>query len=231
MPSIAPGLEPARTAAAAAWLCWYALLFALLALLLPPDSAQRAAADPLLQIMLPPLAPCLLALLPVGVALCWWRRARPDVAELRLGLRWTLFGALAGLAATGAIRLLHGDTLPAFVPPEESAAPGIVLGVGAGLVEESLFRLLVLPLAFFALRQRCGSWLAAALACFITGLLFALSHEPGSATFDAVHFVTRLVIPGMAMSAVALLLHPAFMVSAHVSAHVLIALLFVVAPA
>ena len=47
--------------------------------------------------------------------------------------------------------------MPAFIPPEDSVAPGFVLNMTAGYLEEVVCRLAILPLAYFALRARLGA--------------------------------------------------------------------------
>jgi hypothetical protein len=117
-----------------------------------------------------------------------------------------------------------GAAMPSFIPPEESAAPGFLASMSAGYWEEVVCRLGVLPLAYFFLRGRAPPWAAAALSVVVTGLVFAGWHalgEPFSATF----FVTRLVIPGAAMSLV-WLWSPSAITVGHCTAHLLIPALF-----
>lgn len=223
-----PGLSPPRIAAAAACLLPFVALYALLNAWQPPDAGQLQVADPLVQGLLPIAGTWTIAFIATAIAAAWLHAFRPPARDLRHAACFAALGAVAGLLLPLLIRWLHGDTLPAFIPPEESAAPGMTAGIGAGVIEEALFRLGLLPLAFFALRRHAGLFVAATGACVITGLGFALSHElvPAAGGFEAAHFATRVLIPGMAMSALAILLHPAFIISAHCSAHVALALLF-----
>lgn len=226
---LSPGLTVDRFAAAAVVLLACALASMALLASLPPTETQFSAADPLLHVLQPFAGYWSAALLATVVAATWLLVGGTSGSALREATIFGLAGAIAGLAATLLVRALQGNTLPAFIPGEESSAPGIALGFSAGLVEEALFRLGTLPLVYFALYRRTGALAAATIACVATGFAFALSHEAGqaAASFDVGHFLTRAIVPGIAMSAVAVVVHPAFMVAAHCTAHIGIALLFV----
>ena len=58
-------------------------------------------------------------------------------------------GVLTAVAVTVTIRVLVGDSLPDFIPAEESSKPGFLYGMVAGYGEEVLFRMLLMPLLFF----------------------------------------------------------------------------------
>lgn len=221
-------LTPDAFAMAAVPLLGFSALYMVLLGWLPPSVDNRSAADPLVQVL--PFAAPGIGLLCALVGAGWLVQARARRAVIVAGLGWTLAGAVAGLVGVGLVYLLVGDTLPAFVPREESAAPGMALGLGAGVLEEALFRLGVLPAVFLPLARRLGGVPAAGVACVVTGLLFALSHElgPGAAeVFALPPLLARVLIPGVVMSALALWIHPAFLVALHCSAHIPIALLFV----
>lgn len=226
---LSPGLTIDRIAAAAVVLLFGVLVSIALLVTSPPTAAQFSAADPLLHFLQPAAGYWTAALVAAVVGAAWLLVGGTSRGALREAAIFGLAGAFAGLAMTLLIRVLQGGTLPAFIPSEESSAPGMALGFSAGLVEEALFRLGTLPLVYFALYRRTGALAAAIVACVATGLAFALSHEAGqaAASFDAAHFLTRAIIPGIAMSVVAVVVHPAFMVAAHCAAHIGIALLFV----
>jgi membrane protease YdiL (CAAX protease family) len=156
----------------------------------------------------------------VLAAIGWMRTAHIERADVL----WAIAGAAAAIAVTLAVRGLVGPRLPAFIPPEESSAPGMALGLSAGLVEEIVFRLLILPAVYLLGRRKL---LAAILAVVVSGALFSLSHElgPAGGVFDRRFMITRFVIPGAGMSLVALV-RPSFMVTAHCTAHLTIPLLF-----
>jgi hypothetical protein len=126
----------------------------------------------------------------------------------------------------GGLRLAWGPHIPSFVPPEESAAPGFLLNMAAGYGEETVFRLLLLPVAFFALASRVPRPVAVVAATTLVGVGFALIHEPGSLVFAPRLFMARLLLPGCAMSVASLYRGPAFIVVAHCMAHVAIPLVF-----
>jgi membrane protease YdiL (CAAX protease family) len=96
----------------------------------------------------------------------------------------------------------------------------------AGLGEEILFRLIMLPLVYFALAKRTSRTNAAIAATIATGLAFALLHALGPHAGPPSWFVTRFLIPGCAMSVAAFLFRTTFVVTAHATAHVLIPFVF-----
>ncbi len=221
-----PELEDVTVAAL--WMQPFTLYLLVLRFVAPPSDAAWAHADPILTLVPGRAALWLAPLSGVVLAAVWWRIARPSAAAFRTGWHNALFGALLAAVAVGALRLATGPVMPPYIPPEESAAPGFLASMSAGYWEEVVCRLGVLPLAYFFLRGRAPPWTAAALSVVATGLVFAGWHalgEPFSATF----FVTRLVIPGAAMSLV-WLWSPSAVIVAHCTAHLLIPALFAAPP-
>jgi membrane protease YdiL (CAAX protease family) len=216
------GREP--VAVAAIVLVPFVAAAAALGLATPPGADQLAAADPLVRTLRAWLGAWSVPAIAIGAcaAAIGLGLARPRRAELRRGLALALGGALAGAALLAALAAAGGGRLPSFVPPEESARPGLLLGLEAGVVEEALFRLLALPLLARSLGARLGARKATITAVVATGVLFALSHEigPGAAAFRLDLFLTRSVVPGIAMSALAAGVGPSFIVAAHCAAHV-----------
>jgi len=202
----------------------FAAILAALAVLRPASEAQRRAADPLVQLIDGRFGVWPVVALPIVAAVAWRRAARPS----RSDAAWALSGVLAAVVVSAAIRALVGSRLPSFIPSEESARPGVTLGLAAGLLEEVVFRLAVLPLVFFALAKRIDRRVAALVAVLVTGALFSLSHElgPAGGAFVSQFMLTRLIVPGAAMSIVALRLNVTFLVCAHCTAHLLIPWLF-----
>ncbi|QDT18109.1 CPBP family intramembrane glutamic endopeptidase [Alienimonas californiensis] len=87
-----------------------------------------------------------------------------------------LIGADGGEAAAVTVDLAEDATAEA----PRSAAANLVGAIGAGVYEELLFRLALLPLAYGLFRLlRCGPGGAAALAVVSSSLLFALCHHLG----------------------------------------------------
>jgi hypothetical protein len=218
-----------QVAAAAFLIQPFATLCALLLWIAPPDAAAFAAADPIVRSIgmsggLFAIPAAALLALPVWLALAWptpaaWQRS------LRLVGGGLAFAALAPLA----LRLLGGPHLPSFIPPEEGAAPGLSAGLAAGVIEEVLIRLALLPAAL-AVARRLLPWHAAALvAVLVSGAMFALLHQvgPGAAPFEPAYFAARFIFPGVIMSAAALWPGPAMVVVAHCAAHLVLPLLFV----
>ena len=218
-------VQPHDFAVAAALSLPFVLLVGALLRTIPPTSAERAGADPLIKLLrgAGPVLPITLT-----IAVAWLALSRPRAPQLRRGLIQALAGAVAAVAATLVIFALAGATLPSFIPPEESARAGLTNGVAAGLVEESAFRLALLPLFYALARRRLALYPAIIVAAIGTGLLFSLAHElgPASAPFALGYLATRALVPGMAMSLIALRVSPAFIVSAHCTAHLMIPALF-----
>lgn len=119
--------------------------------------------------------------------------------------------------------------MPTFIPPEQSAKPGYLLGVSAGLAEELIFRLSLTPLLFVVLRKWLGLHWSAFITIIIVALSFALLHEVGGGAepFMPQHFIARFMIPGVVMGLVVFYVSPIFVVAVHCTAHVMIPLLFV----
>lgn len=156
------------------------------------------------------------------------RASLGDRAAWRRDLGFAAAGVLTAALVAGSLRLAVGPELPTFIPPEESSRPGLMLGLSAGMLEEWVFRLGTLPLAYLALRPRIGAKPAALAAAILTAVLFALSHElpPDGGTFDPGHVMTRIALPGVIMSAAYFVLSPSYIVAAHGTAHLFIPLLF-----
>lgn len=211
------------TGAAAIVVIAFALVAAALAAMAGYSAEQLVRADPLVQVVHGPWPDITLAFAIGVVAL---GVARPDRAALSRGLRWALGGATAAAVVVIALRTTVGPTLPSFMPAEESARPGIALGLTAGVVEEAVFRLAILAGGYALLSRRLPAIPATLAAAVITGFLFALSHEVTQAPFDLSHFLTRMIFPGIVMSLVFLRVSPAFIVTAHCAAHLMIPFAF-----
>jgi len=201
----------------------FAVLLVVLALVAPSSQAQQTAADPLIQLFGPT------GVWPVVggaiVAAASWRRGG---RISRRDLAWAAAGAVAAAVLTLALRGVVGSELPSFIPSEESGRPGITRGLAAGLVEEIVFRLGVLPGILFVAARRLDRRLAAVVAVVVTATVFSLSHElgPAGGVFDGRLMLTRFLIPGVGMSIVALRVNVTFIVFAHCTAHLLIPGLF-----
>jgi hypothetical protein len=217
-----------EVAAAATLIQPFALLTALLLLIAPPDAAAFAAADPLvrsigLTVGLFAIPAAAIASLPIWLWLAW-----PSAPALRRSLQLAAAGVAIAIAVSLLLRLLVGTHLPAVVPPEESAAPGLSAGLAAGLIEEVLIRLAVLPAALVMARRRLAPAAAAAVAVLLAATAFTLLHQigPGAAPFVPAYVATRFLFPGVVMSAAALKPGPALVCIGHCAAHLLIPLFF-----
>ena len=193
----------------------------------PPTQDAIAAADPLVKLFLPWSELFGIAIISTIISLAWLVNVRPDRSFILPALKQALGAAMVAGIGLLALRFVSGDHLPAFIPPEESAEPGLALGLGAAVLEESLFRFVVLPALFIVLARRLGKPKAFLVSSLATGLLFAVSHEFTAAPFVLSHFVVRVMIPGFGMSMLFFALGPAFLVALHCFAHFGIAYLFI----
>ncbi len=218
------GPEPAHVAMAALVGVPFAVYAIVLHLVAPPTASEWAAADPIL--VLAPHALSMYAFPIAGLvaAAVWWRIARPARDVVRESLRDALIGAGVAIVGALALRLAVGSVLPSWIPPEESAAPGLGLGMTAGYGEEVVCRLIVMPAIYFALRSRTRA--AGPIAIVVTALFFAVWHLPGEPAFSARFFLTRFAMPGCFMSVV-WLASPSAIVAGHSAAHLVIPQLFV----
>ena len=128
----------------------------------------------------------LLPLLTCGILLAWHHAARHQWK-----VRWSVCGGMLGESLALGVALLFAAQLqhsmfaalsaPDFAAAEISSAAiagGRILGYfGAGIYEELLFRLMLLPLAIAALRW-CGAGPRASLAAavLVTSLVFSAAH-------------------------------------------------------
>ncbi|BBM82852.1 CPBP family glutamic-type intramembrane protease [Candidatus Uabimicrobium amorphum] len=186
---------------------------------------QMQEADPII-VFIHNLGILSIPLFSLAVCSVWLKIAPINSVQIRRNFVLALFGAGVAASILFLIRLVHGETLPAFIPPEESAKPGLLLGLSAGVIEEIVFRLVLLPGVYFLLKGKTHNYLACIIAVVITSFLFALSHEIYD-PFSWSHFMTRFALPGCVMSLAFFVIGPAFIVTAHCTAHLFLPLLFV----
>lgn len=136
----------------------------------------------------------LLPLLVIGVLLTWHLvRRHPWTVRLdtQLGMLAESFLLAVALIVVGQVHQLLFVNLQ---PLEEATADGRLLAlatgdltraisfIGAGVYEEVMFRLLLVPAVFFLFRiLECPPKFAAAMSAIITAFLFALAHHVGPA--------------------------------------------------
>jgi len=166
----------------------------------------------------------------LGFGFCafWIIKSKLTVDAVKTALVWSLLGSAFSIFVCVVIYKVNGPELPSFIPPEESAESGLLLGLSAGMLEEIVFRLALLPLVFIFLLKKLPNFQAMVLSSILIGILFALSHELTGDAFQLRYFITRIIAPGFIMSMLFLKLHPAALLSAHSAAHIGIAMLFTV---
>jgi hypothetical protein len=160
----------------------------------------------------------------------FWKLQKPaQVQAISSPLKFAFSGAAIAIVVLLALRVMLGENLPAFIPPEESVKPGYLLGMSAGLGEELVMRLMLTPLIFIALRKWLGFYESVWTAIIFTALCFALWHEVGSIgePFMLQYFATRFMVPGVIMGLATFCISPVFLVSLHCTSHIMIPLLFV----
>jgi membrane protease YdiL (CAAX protease family) len=211
-----------RSSAAALVLLGALVVWCGLAWRLSPTSAQVRCSDALVQLVTNVSGLWIVPVLALAMSLAHLVGRAPRRSDVRAAAFAMVIGA--GIAAGGLVltTAVGPRPVPWFVPPEESACPGLFLGYTAALLEESIFRMGVLPVAFGLLATRLAPGRAAAIAIVVTGLAFALSHEPGSAPFSAAHATTRFLFPGCFMSALWLRPGPPYPVALHCALHMVI---------
>lgn len=212
--------KQAEVTATALFLQPFTVYVIVLQWLSPPSARNWELADPILKLLPPTPTVWLVPLLAVLALVTWCRLAPPDRPTLVRAARHSAIGFLAALLAVSTLRLVNGPILPAFIPSEENAGPGMLLSMTAGFGEEIIFRLGLLPLVYFGLGRRVLP------AVLLTGLGFALLHAAGPEPFNAAYFAVRFFIPGVAMSLVALRVSWPGIAVAHSASHLLLPVLF-----
>lgn len=171
---------------------------------------------------------CVLTL-SIATMIIWLIMAKPSREVFIYCLRETILGLIVALLIVSALRIFVGATLPAFIPSEETAKPGIVLNMTAGYGEEVFFRLLILPLLFFSFIKWCRYHVAVLISVVALGLIFALLHQLGTLTpgIDWGYFATRTLMPGIVLSLLFFYRSPTFAVVLHSASHILIPFAFI----
>jgi len=215
----------------------FALYCAVIALSSYPTALQWSHADPILKIFPPNVSIWGVIILSIVLSGCAFRFLGHRYLLEHVHFKTMLAGVAVAVVSTLAIRLLVGQSLPAFIPPEESAKPGFLLGMVAGYGEEVIFRMGLTPVVFFACRrvlpQYLGDarriWISAIISVGVTAVMFALAHELGApdVPVDWFIFATRVLVPGLLMGSLYFLIGPGFVIFMHSAAHIMIPILFV----
>ena len=146
-----------------------------------------------------------------------------------------LTGICAAMAIGLTIFAIVGDTLPDFVPSEESAKPGYLYGMAAGYGEEVLMRFTILPVVFYGMMKlipntglRSRILISAALAIAVATIAFLVMHEAGETDHMIVWklVATRFMVPCFLMGTLTFLAGPGFVIFMHATMHVVIPTLF-----
>ncbi len=201
----------------------------ILLLVTTPTETNWLHADPVMKIF--PKAITLWGIPVLSILLFFfWKSLKPlQPQAISSSVKTALSGSAVSIIVLLALRLLAGEQLPAFIPPEESFKPGYLLGMSTGLVEELAMRLALTPLLFVVLRKRMGFHGSVLTTVVIAALTFVLWHEAGSGAegFVLQHAVTRFMVPGVIMGLAVFYISPIFLVALHCTTHIMIPLLFV----
>ncbi len=201
------------------------LLIGFLILLQPASEIQYQNADPLIRLLPYPWISLITILLGAISIVFWIKIFPPDKSEIILAGKWSLLGALMTTSAVALIYFINGPEIPSFIPPEESSASGLLLGLSAGVLEEIVFRMMILPLLIYIFARKLEFRVAIVLSVLITGLLFSLSHELAGDPFQLRFFITRFIVPGLVMSVIFIKFHPSVIIIGHSVSHIAIATL------
>lgn len=190
------------------------------------EFSQFEHSDPLVRLFGTPLATIVTLLLGVLACVFWFRFKPVSSQEIKVSALWGAAGSIFAGGVLLAIYFVNGPQLPTFIPPEESSGSGLVLGLTAGMFEEIVFRLMLLPFLLVVLSKRLAAVSTHIASILLIGLLFSLSHELAGDPFQLEYFITRFAVPGIVMSIAFLKLHPSAIVCGHSAAHIGIAVLF-----
>ncbi|KZL19341.1 hypothetical protein PsAD2_02093 [Pseudovibrio axinellae] len=218
------------------WAQVFVLYCVALILFTKQDESHIFWADPFIKILPIYLSTALIIL--TSLCLGWW-------CFNKLGMRGLLqntpvfqmvLGVAIAVLVTCAVWGVVGNTLPGFVPAEESARPGFLFGMIAGYGEELVFRMVLSALVFFGMFKSLSMleyphrvfWSATA-AILVATLAFVFLHELGETDSVLVWgmVATRVVVPSFLMGALFFLVGPGFLIFLHATMHIMIPLLFV----
>jgi hypothetical protein len=221
--------------------CVWAQLFALYCIVMyifvEPTVLQTQWADPILKIAPIQISAWFTIVLSIVIGLWSFRQLGLKGLMEKSPFVQMATGVLTAIVFVSAFRLVVGDTLPDFVPAEESSKPGLLYSMVAGYGEEVYFRMLVTPLVFFFMLAllKNGSnlklkiTLSAVIAILVAALAFVLSHEAGEADGMIVWklVATRFIMPGVIMGSLYFIIGPGFVIFMHATMHILMPLVFI----
>lgn len=200
-----------------------------------PTESEVQWADPVLKIIPISISLWVTILLSFTLGMVALRKIGPGSLLANTPKGQIITGVLAAMAVGFTLRMIVGDTLPDFVPTEESSKPGFMFGMVAGYGEEVIFRMLITPLTFFSMCVLLKSSdvkkriiVSAIVAILVTAASFVLAHELGEADGIVVWklVATRFMMPGLIMGSLFFLVGPGFVIFMHATMHIMIPLLF-----
>ncbi len=214
----------------------FALYCVVLVLVSNPTSFQWTHADPILKFT--PMKVSIWVVILTSMALAGvalWRGHTK--ALLKNGpARQIIAGIVVAVVSTVVIRVIVGPSLPDFIPQEESAKPGFLLGMVAGYGEEVVFRMIMTPVFFYTFQKSLSSiqddarriWISMIASIVIVAFAFVIAHSLGdtSVTVPWSVFATRFLVPGIFMGFLYFYIGPGFVIFMHSTAHIMIPFLF-----
>lgn len=214
---------------AAVYLGVFALLNLFLMVFIKATPKQLKAADPLVKNFIVWFkTPFSLPILGIIISVVWYWLVPVEPSHILHGFIWVPIAVLTVFIILTVMMIINGRDLPKFVPPEEGPNCGLVYGTAAGMIEEAIFRLTILPLSLYLFLQCLPPIAAIVLSIIVSSLMFTCAHDigPGKEPFSWQFFWTRFMIPGVIMDSVFFLVNPVFIVVFHCFAHYLMPYFF-----
>ena len=217
------------------WAQIFILYCLVLLVLTEPTDSEKFWADPFLKITPIHLSVWLTIIISSVLAFLSFRNLGVASLKEHTPLRQMFSGIVAAVFIALILRSIIGESLPDFVPAEESSKPGFLFGMAAGYSEELYFRMMIAPLVFFGscalLKSETPKMrvlTSIVVATLVTALAFNLLHELGEADSIIVWkiFATRFMVPGLIMGSLYFWVGPGFVIFMHSTMHIMIPLLF-----
>lgn len=217
------------------WAQVFILYCVVLLVFTDPTESEKFCADPFLKIAPIHISVWLAIILSLALAIWCFRSLGKELLLKYTPTRQIISGIAVAVIVGLILRSILGESLPYFVPAEESSKPGFLYGMVAGYSEELYFRMLIAPLVFFvsfaflkSATPKKRVLTSIVIAILITALAFNLFHEIGEADNIIVWkiFATRFMVPGLIMGSLYFWVGPGFVIFMHSTIHIMIPLLF-----